>query len=530
MPIPFEFDFKNPDYQRVFQWRLDRLQRIRANPECLPMLRQFYRDNPAQFIIDWGVTLDPKNVERGLPSVVPFLLFQKQEEWIGEVMAHWKGQKPLITEKTRQMGFSWLSVALASTLCIFNEGMAIGFGSRKEEYVDKIGDPKSLFHKARAFMQGLPPEFRSGWTADRNASYMRLTFPDTGASITGEAGDNIGRGNTTSIYFVDESAFLERPHLVEASLSQTTNCRVDISTPNGMSNVFAEKRFGGKIDVFSFHWCDDPRKDDAWYQKQVDTLDAVTVAQEIDIDYTASVEGIVIPNAWARSAVDAHKKLGIQITGARTGALDVADEGKDMNAFCRAHGILIESVTEWSGKGGDIFETVQKAFNLCDEHGLSEFRYDGDGLGAGVRGDARVINENRPHAQIKVDSFRGSESPVNPDGEDVRGRKNKDFFANRKAQGWWALRQRFQATHRAVTEGAPFDPDEIISISSSDTGHQQLITELSRPTYSVNAVGKIVIDKSPDGSKSPNRGDAVMIRFAPGEKKIEAAKVKGLWI
>lgn len=530
MPVPFQFDFKNPDYRAVFEWRVERLQRIRANPDCIPALEQFYKDNPAQFIIDWGMTTDPKNVERGLPSVIPFILFPKQEEWIHEVLAHWRGQRPLLTEKTRQMGFSWLSVALASTLCLFHEGMAIGFGSRKEEYVDKIGDPKSLFHKARSFMQNVPPEFRGSWDASKNASFMRLTFPKTGASMTGEAGDNIGRGNTTSIYFVDESAFLERPHLVEASLSQTTNCRIDISTPNGTANPFAEKRFGGKIDVFSFHWRDDPRKDDAWYQKQVEELDPVTVAQEIDIDYSASVEGVVIPNAWARAAVDAHKKLNIQITGSRDGALDIADEGKDKNAFCAAHGILVEVVDEWSGKGADIFATVQQAFNLCDQCELGKFRYDADGLGAGARGDSRVINENRPGAQIEVEAFRGSESPVNPDGEDVKGRKNRDFFANRKSQGWWALRMRFQATYRAVAEGADFDPDEIISISSTGANYQKLITELSRPTYSVNGVGKIVIDKAPDGAKSPNLGDAVMIRFAPCEKRIPPAKVQGLRI
>ena len=34
----------------------------------------------------------------------------------------------------------------------------------------------------------------------------------------------------------------------------------------------------------------------------------------------------------------------------------------------------------------------------------------------------------------------------------VEGRTNADFFANLKAQSWWALRQRFQNTHRALEE------------------------------------------------------------------------------
>ncbi|XGJ93514.1 TerL protein [Serratia marcescens] len=526
MPLPFPFDFKNPDYTLVFEWRMERLQRIRANPESLPIMKAFYKDHPAQFIIDWGMTVDPRNVERGLPARIPFLLFPKQEEWIQWFVEHWRASKPGITEKTRDMGMSWLTVGMASSLCLFNRGVFAGFGSRKEEYVDKIGSPKSLFDKARNFISLLPAEFRGGWSAKQHAPHMRILFPETESAMTGEAGDGIGRGDRTSFYIVDESAFLERPSLVDASLSATTNCRQDISTPNGMANSFAERRHSGKIDVFTFHWRDDPRKDQAWYDKQVEELDAVTVAQEIDINYSASVEGVLIPSAWVQAAIDAHIALGIEPTGVRMGALDVADEGKDTNAFTSRHGFLLEDIDEWSGKGDDIFGTVQKAFNICDQQLLDHFRFDSDGLGAGARGDARVINENREAEDIPTIvavPFRGSGAVFDPEGEAVRGdngrpaRLNKDFFANAKAQGWWSLRTRFQKTYRAVTEGMEFDPDEIISISGTMKKKDKLVIELSQPTYTVNGVGKIVVDKKPDGTKSPNLADSAMIAYAPME-------------
>jgi len=253
MPIPFHFDFKKPDYVKVFQWRLDRLRQIRAKPDVMPGLRKFYKDNPAQFITDWGVTFDPRNVERGLPTLTPFLLFPRQEEWVYWFLERWKNQEPGLTDKSREMGLSWLTVALAVTVCLFYDGVTVGFGSRKEEYVDSKGDPKSLLYKVRQFMAHLPPEFRGSWNERKHAPYMRVQFPDTQSIITGEAGDNIGRGDRTSFYIVDESAWLPRPELVEASLSQTTNCRHDISTPHGMNNPFARKRFGGNVSVFSFH-------------------------------------------------------------------------------------------------------------------------------------------------------------------------------------------------------------------------------------------------------------------------------------
>jgi phage terminase large subunit len=528
--LPIPFDFRKPDYVSVFRWRIERLQRIRAavalelaenrTPYIVPALRTFYRDNPGQFISDWGMTFDPRNADIGLPSALPFLLFPKQEEWVEWLMDKWVNRKPGLTEKSRDMGMSWLTVATAATICLFRPGVVIGFGSRKEDYVDKLGDPKSLFWKAREFVAHLPPEFRGSWDRKKNAPYMRIMFPDTGSAMTGEAGDNIGRGDRTSIYFVDESAHLERPELVDASLSATTNCRQDLSSVNGMANSFAQKRHGGKIAVFTFHWRSDPRKDQAWYDKQVEELPPVVVAQEIDINYSASVEGVLIPSAWVQSAMDAHVKLGIKPTGAHHGALDVADEGIDLNAFCGRHGILIEHMESWTGKGDDIFGTVVKAFAICDDLGYTSFQYDADGLGAGVRGDSRVINEKRKVA-LTVTSFRGSGGVFEPLAQMVKGRLNEDFFANAKAQAWWALRMRFQATYRAVVDGAEYDPEAIISIPSELKERTKLMMELTQPTYSLNNNGKILVDKAPDGAKSPNLADAVMIAFSPKRRSMK---------
>ena len=104
MPIPYPFDFKKPDYGLVFEWRMERLQRIRQHPEMLPALKTFYRENPAQFIIDWGMTTDPRNLDYGLPVTAPFLLFPKQEEWIEWIMDRRRGMENGITEKAARWG------------------------------------------------------------------------------------------------------------------------------------------------------------------------------------------------------------------------------------------------------------------------------------------------------------------------------------------------------------------------------------------------------------------------------------------
>lgn len=515
------FDWKNPQYADVWRERAKRLERINADPYSVDKLREYYRKHIDQFIDDWGMTEDPRNLERGLPVIIPFKLFPRQRELVHWVIERWRASEPGLSDKSRDMGLSWLAVSVAVSLSVLFDDMSIGFGSRKEEYVDKLGDPKSLFHKARRFALNLPKQFRGGFALN-TAPHMRIMFPKTRSVITGEAGDAIGRGDRKAIYFVDEAAHLERPQLIDASLAATTNCRIDLSSVNGMANPFAEKRFKWpERRIFTFHWRDDPRKDYAWYEKQKSELDPVIIAQEIDLSYTASVEGIVIPGEWVQAAIDLHHKLGIKPTGIRSGALDVADQGKDQNAFAVRHGVLLEHVESWRGAESDIFATTERAFNLCDARDLIGFDYDGDGLGAGVRGDARKINEERAAGRVrllKVTPFRGSAGVDNPTAI-VPGteRKNEDYFENLKAQTWWGLRARFLASYRA-SKGEEYDPSDIICIDSAMPERGRLVSELSQPTYLLSKSGKVMIDKQPDGVPSPNLADAVMIAF--GRKKL----------
>lgn len=523
------WDWKRPPYQAVQYFRARRLETIRQDPErYLPGLRAWYADNLADFIDDWGSTVDPRNVDLGLPAVVPFVLFPKQREWLNWVQARWMARERGLTEKSRDVGISWLAIGLSCSMCLFRRGMVIGFGSNLERNVDLAGEPKSLFWKARQFMTHVPAEFTNGWSP-KDAPSMRIKFPATDSIMTGDAGDEIGRGGRTSLYFVDEAAHLERPESVEASLSANTNCRIDMSSVCGMNNPFATRRWGGKTKVFTFHWRDDPRKDDAWYAKQQDELDSVTVAQEIDIDYHASQEGILIPSAWVQSAIGFAERFGIEVTGGKDAGYDVADEGKDNLAWAGRRGIRLEQLKEWSGKGLTIYTSTEKVFNFCEAYGVARCKFDADGLGAGVRGDAQQINDQRLKARrprIEFMPFRGSGGVLRPDKPiptaikgKTRGplspfvRTNKDYFANAKAQEWWELRLRFERVHMVVTEGGleRFDVDDLITIDPALPMLGKLITELSQPTYAENGVGKIVVAKQ---DPSPNLADSTMICYS----------------
>lgn len=364
-------DWKTPDYAPIYKARIEKLQLIRSQPEILAPLKEFYKTHPVEFITDWGMTFDPRNAEIGLPTTVPFVLFKRQQDFIEWLYARWQSREDGLGEKSRDMGVSWLCVAFAHWMWTFYEGAVIGFGSRKEEYVDKLGDPKSLFWKLRQYINLLPAEFvPAGYSEQKHAPSMRIINPENGSAIVGESGDNIGRGNRTSIYFKDESAFYERPEAIDAALSQTSNCKIDVSTPNGNGNPFYRKRHSGRVKVFVFDWHDDPRKDRAWYEKQCSELDPVIVAQEIDRNYDASVN-----DAWiSGQLVTAAQAIGpadVDQNGGWVVGIDAAHQGDDESVIHFRIGRL--NLPQICLRGVDGPQLAGRVMDECDTLILSGF-------------------------------------------------------------------------------------------------------------------------------------------------------------
>lgn len=481
MSEPIAFDWRNPDYRPVFEERIARLKRLRADPAILSGCKQFYADHPVEFITDWGMTFDPRNVERGFEAVTPFLLFPKQEEFVRWVIDRWQGREDGLVEKSRDMGASWLCVAVAAWMWLFKPGTVIGFGSRKEEYVDKLGDPKSLFWKIRQFINLLPVELQpKGYVEKVHAPSMRILNPENGATIVGESGDNIGRGNRTSIYFVDEAAFLERPEQVDAALSQTSNCKLHVSTPNGAGNPFYRKRHSGRIPVFVFDWKDDPRKDQAWYEKQKATLDPVIVAQEIDRDYTASVTNAFIPGDIVTACMG-KGPADVRAVGPLQVGVDVARFGDDKTVITFRQGrVVYPQIVFGQCDVVDVAGRVKDAINGWGTK-VAQIAVDSIGIGAGV---ADMLRRDFPRG-IVVDvnsSLRMS------DGQNY----------NLRARMWRDLR-------------------EFLKNGASLPNDHELATELSALQYEYRG-GELLLESKDDakkrGVKSPDRADALALTFA----------------
>ena len=484
----------------VLKSRIAVLQRVRKDVtgKFLKGLKAYYKTRPAEFITDWMITYDPRVTKTPL---LPFTLFPKQVELVNWIQDRVEKKEDGIIEKTRDFGVSYIAIAWAVHALIFKPGLKVGIGSRKEKLVDEIGNPDSLFEKARLILEYLPAEFRPPYLS---LSHMRIVNRATNSSITGEAGDNIGRGGRNTVYFKDESAFYERPQKIEAALSMNSDVKIDISTPNGAGNPFFLKRMSKKFEVFICDWRDDPRKNQAWYEKQLDLFDPWIVAQEIDRDYYASIEGICIPAKYVRAAID----FPLAAEGAKKAGLDIADEGKDANALCLRHGSVITKIDSW--KVGTTTETARKAYSICKARGVESLTYESNGVGAGVKGEMRSIKEK------EESDYKLHVAGINPGSPDLpgiwaEGKLEKDMFVNIRAKLWWTLRRRFKRTYQKRTGARNWPDDKCISIPNN----HQLILELSQPKISQNDAGKLLVESkkamAKRGVKSGNLADCLML-------------------
>lgn len=480
-----------------------------------------YKDDPIAFIQDWCWTYDPRNAMKTSksPPSMPFLLFPAQKDFIIWLLKCLEAEDDGLVEKSRDMGASWLCCAFSVWLWLFWDESAVGWGSRKEELVDKIGDPKSIFWKIRYLLDKLP-NFAMPvlFNAKKHTSYMKIINPDNGSTITGEAGKNIGRGGRTLIYFKDESAHYDQAESIEAALGDNTNVQIEISSVNGTGNVFYRKRHDGITQIFILDWRDHPAKTQKWYDARKEKAEAQGLyhifAQEVDRDYSASIEGVLIPSKWVKAAIDAHIKLGIEAEGKKQAGLDVADEGGDTNALIFRHGIVLYDLDEWGD--GDTSETARKAYLACKEHQTSDMNFDAVGVGAGVKAECNKIEKE--DKTFKAYPYMGQGELKHPDRNFTDGIKNKDIFDNRKAQDYWHLRTLFHETYKAVN-GKDYDKEALISISSKCPKYNQLVNELSQPIKKNTASGKMVVDKKPKGHKSPNLADAAVMAYADTRKK-----------
>lgn len=226
--------------------------------------------------------------------------------------------------------------------------------------------------------------------------------------------------------------------------------------------------------------------------------------------YLEAEDGTVIRRSWIESAIDAHLKLpDLEWTGQRVAGYDVADDGGDKNALTCVYGSLIQSVEEWSGGEDELMKSTSRVLATAKAFNADSIGYDSIGVGAGV---GSMLNEMKWKKHFK---FNAGAKVTNADKEYMNKIKNKDFFANLKAQAWWSLADRFRNTHNAVNGQGEYTADQLISLSSDMPLLKKLIDELGTPLRDFDNNGRVKVESKKDLAKrdvkSPNLADSVII-------------------
>lgn len=239
-------------------------------------------------------------------------------------------------------------------------------------------------------------------------------------------------------------------------------------------------------------------------------------------------DSAVIKRSWVMAAIDAHVALSIKPTGSSRVGFDVADGGKDKCALIHSRGPLADWSDQWKATEDELLKSATRARAAAVERD-AELVYDSIGVGAGV--GAKVNELNTPAETVKHIGFNAGGGVIRPDAVYARShpaKKNKDMFANAKAQAWWSVADRLRNTYNAVKKGAECDPSDMIFISSDIANLSLLVDELCTPKRDFDNAGKVMVESKKQLAKSnreggaqpsPNLADAFIMAFAPVDPK-----------
>lgn len=189
----------------------------------------------------------------------------------------------------------------------------------------------------------------------------------------------------------------------------------------------------------------------------------------------------LIPVRWVKAAQDRTLErekpveLGVDVGG-----------GGDKSVIACRWGPVVRVIAK--NQNPDTMQTTGLVLAKGRELGATKIKIDEIGIGKGVVDRAKELGRS------EVEGINVGRQP-----------DDTESFANRKAEGWWGVRERFQ-------EGSiDIDPDD-----------EDLAAQLCDMRYKRTSAGKIQVESKDEmkrrGKTSPDEADAVMLCFLPPPK------------
>lgn len=207
-------------------------------------------------------TFQPKR-EQSEKKHIPFNTWEVQDEIIVEMVKHIRYGGDMLVDKSREMGATWIVLGCFFYEWLFAPDTTLLCISRKQESVDKKGNPDSLFWKLDYLCKNLPIWAMPPVEQGKHRTHMHLLNPWNNSVIDGESTNaDVGAGGRRQAVMCDEFARVDPSEAanIEETLSDTTPCRIFNSTPTSRGHPFGKIRFGGKVEIFEMPWYRHPWK------------------------------------------------------------------------------------------------------------------------------------------------------------------------------------------------------------------------------------------------------------------------------
>lgn len=451
---------------------------------------------------------------RVTPSVIPFILFPRQEELILFIEGCLNEKKWGEVTKCRYTGASYVTCMYLLHKLMFAKDFSGSLSSNKADSVDKIGDPDCLFEKIIMMYRWLP-EWLKTFDIEAGRKLKLLTNPANNTQIKGYSGKDIGRGGRSTLAVVDESAHLEQGFKALAALSENTDCALMITTPTGTSSMHYSLHVSSEVKSFMYKWDADPRRNFEWYEAQIRKLGQEIAEQELNCNYFSAVEGALIKPAWIRACVTNEIPITDEPSKYNPGTiyagLDVA-KTRDRSVLCIRRGNKVLHIQQLPKN--EVTQTCLLVHEILIEWGVDIFVYDSLGLGSDVKG---ILDLQFPTHPYEIRLYSSSHS-AGEDYLEAYDELAKDRFYNLRAYTMYQMRTRIKNTHDFVNKIREVDMEKTI-VFPQDTS-EDCLNDFCKPTALFKGK-KLLIESKEDlkkrGVSSTDYFDAVVMAFYDGE-------------
>ena len=186
-------------------------------------------------------------------GILPFITWDWQDDAIEEIYYCMQYGGKIQAKKSREVGGTWLILGCGLALWLFTPMNTGLITSRKEELVDKKGNPGTLFWKLD-FMKDRLPE----WSIPELVRTDRhLENKWNGSVIDGETTTiDAGRGDRRDWSFCDEFPAVSYAEAegIDRALSDTAACRIYLGTSIYRSHPFSKMGTQKGTKKMSFGW------------------------------------------------------------------------------------------------------------------------------------------------------------------------------------------------------------------------------------------------------------------------------------